>query len=80
MAPSPPADIDFVGELLDARLDICLEPFGALVLGYGAQHLAQQVETLARLARFAVGSLCGFVFRAQVGGHERFRRIATAKS
>ena len=44
------------------------------------EHLIAALSLAARLARFAVGSLRGFVFRAQVGGHERFRRIATAKS
>src|SRR5438046_2744675 len=62
---------ELVGEILDARLDVGLQVFGALVLGNRAQHLAQPFETLARLTRFAKGGLGGLVLGAEVGGHRK---------
>jgi len=68
--PSPAAaDIDLVAELLDARLDVRLEPLGAFVFGDGAQHLAQVLQPLARLARLAVRSLGRLVLGAEIGRH-----------
>src|SRR5947208_17565 len=64
-----PRSFELLGEILDARLDVGLQAFGALVLGNRAQHLAQPFETLARLSRLAKGSLRGFVLGAEVGGH-----------
>src|SRR5262249_60282260 len=55
---------------LDARLDVGLQALRALVLGNGAQHLAQAVEPLARLAGALVGRFGSLVFGAQVGGHD----------
>ena len=70
VAAAAPHRVDLVGELLDACLDVGLQPLGALVFGDRAQHFAQAIETLARLARLAVGGLGGLVFRAEVGGHD----------
>src|SRR5262249_60622936 len=60
---------ELVPELLDARLDVGLEMLRSLVLGNRAQHLLQQVEALARLARGPVGLLRLLVLRGQVGRH-----------
>src|SRR5205823_13924731 len=73
---------ELVGEILDARLDVGLQAFGALVLGNRAQHLAQPLETLARITRFAKGSLRGLVLGAEGGGHckkplDQIRRLGS---
>ena len=62
--------LDFLGQFLDAALDIRLQVVGALVLGDGAQHLAQPVKALLRLARLAEGGFGGLVLGAEVGRHE----------
>jgi hypothetical protein len=61
--------LDFLGQFLDAALDIRLQVVGALVLGDGAQHLAQAIEPLARIARLAERGFGGLVLRAEVGRH-----------
>src|SRR5438552_14851002 len=62
---------ELLGEILDARLDVGLQVFGALVLGNRAQHVAQPFETLARLTRLAKGGLRGLVLGAEVGRHRK---------
>jgi hypothetical protein len=65
-----PAVFELLAEFLDARLDVRLQVLGALVLGDRAQHLAQPLEPLARLARGAEAGLGGLVFGREVGGHD----------
>jgi len=60
---------EFLGELLDAGLDVRLQMVRPLVLGDGPEHFAQAIETLLRFARLAVGFLRLLVFRCDVGRH-----------
>ena len=70
--------LQFLGELLDAALDVGLEMIGPLVLGDRAQHLVQPVEPLARIARFPERGLRRLVLGAQVCRH-RDRRAVTSR-
>jgi hypothetical protein len=65
-----PGPFQLFGEVLDPALDVCLQVFGALVLGNRAQHLAQPLQTLARVAALAE---CGFgrlVVGRKIRGHD----------
>ena len=65
--------LELFGQRLDAALDVRLKVVGSLVLGDGAEHLAQAVQPFPRLARLAEGSLRCLVFGAEIRRHGRAR-------
>jgi len=64
-----PAAFQLFAQVLDAGLDVRLQVLRSLVLGDRAQHLAQPLKALARLARAAKAGFGGLVLRGEVGGH-----------
>src|SRR2546425_639038 len=64
---------EFFGQILDARLDVRLEVLGPFELRDGAQHLAQQLEALSRVAGLAEGGFGRPVIGGEVGGHDCYR-------
>ena len=70
-APAPPflGTGEFLGELLDAALEVALNMLGSLVLGDGAEHLLEAVEAFARLPCLAVRLFGSSVLRCDVRGH-----------
>jgi|ERR1700674_1787263 len=56
--------------------DIGLQVVGTLVLGDGAQHLAQPLQALPGDARLAEGSFCSLVLGREVGGHDRYQQTS----
>jgi hypothetical protein len=69
VAAALPATFELLAKVLDAGLDVGLQVLGSLVLGNRAQHLAQPLEALARLARAAEARLGGLVLGGEVGWH-----------
>jgi hypothetical protein len=69
MSSSPPGTFEFLGQVLDAGLDVRLEVLGPFVLGDGAQHLPQPIEPLARVARLAEGRSSSLVLGREIRGH-----------
>ena len=73
---------EFLGQVLDARLDVGLQVIGSLVLGNRAQHFLQARQALGRLARGPVRRLGLAIVRGQVRWHagiiEQLRRTCTS--
>jgi hypothetical protein len=61
--------VEFLGQLLDARLDVGLQMVGALVLGDGAQHLFQADQAVLWVARVSISLLGFFVLGRDVSRH-----------
>jgi hypothetical protein len=63
--------LELLGEFLDAPLDVRLQMVGALVLRDDAQHLAQPLQALIRVACLAERGFHCPIFGRQVGGHKK---------